>query len=142
MERILVIDGHSVIHATDWLLQIHNNHPESGREALVRELSEFQNMTAYHVVLVYDGKGHHRGKQGGSEKDILVMYSRSNETADKVIERIAVQQSVKHDVQVVSNDRMVLDSCSASGAFVMSVTNMWEKIDGEVSSLKRSFKKG
>ena len=140
MEKILVVDGHSVIYATDWLLKIHNDHPESGREALVREMSEFQNMTSFLVVLVFDGKGHTRGKKGGTQKDILTMYSRSNETADRVIERIAVQQAAKHDVQVVSNDRMVLDSCSVSGAFVMSVTTMWELIDNAVSSVKKQYR--
>ena len=64
MEKILIVDGHSVIHATDWLLEIHDNHPESGREALVRELCNLQNMSDFHVVLVFDGKGFSRGKKG------------------------------------------------------------------------------
>ena len=136
MGKILLVDGHNVIHSTEWLLEVHENHPESGREALVRELSELQNMTEFHVVIVFDGKGHSRGKQGGTKKEVLVMYSRSNETADRVIERIVQQQAVKDEVQVVSNDRMILDSCSASGAFVMSVKNMWEMVDGELSKWK------
>ncbi len=141
MEKVLIVDGHSAIHATDWLLDIHTDHHESGREALVRELTQLQQMTDFYVVIVFDGKGHTRGKQGGNEKEALVMYSRTNETADRVIERIAVQQAQKHDVQVASNDRMVLDSCSVSGAHVMSITNLWELVDVQLSSVRKKFRK-
>ncbi len=134
MERILIVDGHSAILSTPWLTEIHSDHQESGRNALVRELSEFQNLTDFKVVLVYDGQGNTRGKSGGTEKDILVLFSRTNETADKVIERIAAQQASKHDVNVASNDRMVLDSCSASGAHVMSIRSLWEFIDHRINN--------
>ena len=129
MEKILMVDGHSVIHATDWLAEIHENHQESGRLALIRELTEFQNRRGYYVVLVFDGKGFHRGKEGGTEKDVLVLYSKTGESADEVIERLAVKHGMKHAVNVVSNDRLVLDSCAVSGAFGMSVRSMWELIE-------------
>lgn len=133
MEKVLIVDGHSAIYSTEWLFNIHADHPESGREALARELSELQNRSDFHVVLVFDGQGHKRSKRGGTDKDILIVFSRSNETADRVIERIVAQQGDKYDIQVASNDRMVLDSCSVSGAHVMSITNFWEFIDSQMS---------
>jgi len=129
MEKILIVDGHSVIHASKWLLEIHENHQESGREALVRELSNFQNTSLYNVVLVFDGKGKMRTKRGGSDKEILILYSLDSESADQVIERIVAKQARRHQVEVVSNDRMVLDSSSASGAFAMSVKSLWDLLD-------------
>ena len=129
MEKLLIVDGHNVIHCTDWLNDIHRQDQELGREKLILELSEFQAMSDFSVVLVFDGKGARRGYEGGNQKDILVIYSKTGETADRVIERIALQQSKKNDVQVISNDRMVLDSCFASGAHGMSVISLWELID-------------
>ena len=140
MEKVLIVDGHSAILITDWLAEIHASHQESGRNALVKELAEFQNLTDFHVVIVFDGKGNSRDKQGGNEKDPLVMFSRTNETADRVIERIAVQQSKKYDVQVASNDRMVLDSCSVSGAHVMSIKGMWDMIDKQLSMVRKNHR--
>lgn len=136
MEKLLLVDGHSAIHSTEWLNDIHKNYQESGRLALIKELNEFQNITDFKVVLVFDGQGCTRDKSGGNEKEILVIYSRTSETADRVIERISVQQSSRNLVEVASNDRMVLDSCSASGAHVMSITNMWEFIDKKISNYR------
>ncbi len=105
MEKVLIVDGHSAIHATDWLLDIHTDHHESGREALVRELTQLQQMTDFYVVIVFDGKGHTRGKQGGNEKEALVMYSRTNETADRVIERISVKANQMLGRQIGEHQR-------------------------------------
>lgn len=140
MGKVLIVDGHSAILTTAWLAEIHASHQESGRASLVKEMAEFQNLTDFHVVIIFDGKGSGRDKQGGNEKDPLVMFSRANETADRVIERIAVQQSRKYDVQVASNDRMVLDSCSVSGAHVMSVKGMWEMIDNTTQRFKKGMR--
>jgi len=139
-EKLLLVDGHSAIYSTDWLKDIHESHQESGRRALVKELTEFQNMSDLKVVIVFDGKGALRGKEGGTEKDPLVIFSRTNETADRVIERIAAQQASKNDVEVSSNDRMVLDSCSASGAHVYSITGLWDKLDKILSCQRKKFR--
>jgi len=59
----------------------------------VRELSNFQNTSLYNVVLVFDGKGKMRTKRGGSDKEILILYSLDSESADQVIERIVAKQA-------------------------------------------------
>jgi len=129
MERVLIVDGHSVLHATDWLLDLHRQNQGVARERLVTEMSEFQCVSDYSVVLVFDGQGSRIDKQGGSETEALVMYSRSRETADAVIEKLAVRHAVKYDVIVASNDRMVLDSCAVSGAHGVSVRGLWDLVD-------------
>jgi len=129
MEKVLIVDGHSAIHATPWLLDLHRTNTDAGREALVRELSDFQNLTEYYVIIVFDGKGSKVDKQGGSEEEILVIYSRTNQTADTIIERLVAKQGRKHDINVASNDRMVLESCYASNAHVMSIDQLWDTID-------------
>lgn len=141
MEKVLIIDGHSAIHATSWLLELHDENQMAGRDALVRELSQLQDMTDFHVVVVFDGKGASRSHEGGDEKEILVIYSRGNETADRVIERIAVQQAKKYDVQVASNDRMVLDSTYTSGAHGMSITNLWDLFENALSRYQKKYRR-
>jgi len=129
MDKALIVDGHSAIFSTSWLRDIHNTNPDAGRDALIRELSNFQNQSNYSVILVFDGKGSRIDKQGGSEKDILILYSRTNQTADIIIERLAAKYSKGYELQVASNDRIVLESCYASGALAMSIDSLWELID-------------
>lgn len=129
MDKVLIVDGHSAIFSTP---QLSENHLRDGRRArgeLVRELTHFQDVSDYDVVVVFDGKGRRLDSVLRQKNDILVMYSRANQTADAVIERIVAQHAEKFDVTVASNDRFVLDTISVFGAFPMSIRRMWELLD-------------
>ena len=134
MEKVLIVDGHSAIFSTPWLRELHNTNTDAGRDALIRELNDYQNLSDTYVVLVYDGKGKRIDREGGTEKEILILYSKTNQTADTIIERLAAKQSKKHQVQVASNDRMVLESCYASGALAMSIDSLWDLVDYDLGN--------
>lgn len=129
MDKVLIVDGHSAIFSTPWLREVHFTNPDSGRDALTQELSNFHNLSDYSVILVFDGKGSKIDKEGGSDRDILILYSRTNQTADTIIERLAAKHAKRYDLRVASNDRMVLESCYASGALAMSIDGLWDLID-------------
>lgn len=126
MDKVLIVDGHSVIFSTTDLATIHKGDGRTARNILIRELTNYQDLNDVSVVLVFDGKGRRLDTQFRQEKDIMVIYSKSGQSADSVIERIVGRHSVSYDVTVVSNDRMVLDTISAFGAHPMSVRMMWE----------------
>ena len=129
MDNVLIVDGHSAIFSTPDLAESHMRDGRRARGELVRELTHFQDVSDYHVVVVFDGKGDRLDSELRQEQDILVMYSRVNQTADAVIERIVAQHAEKFNVAVASNDRFVLDTISVFGAFPMSIRRMWELID-------------
>lgn len=129
MDKVLIVDGHSAIFSTSQLAQEHLRHTGRARMELIRELTHFQDVSDYHVVLVFDGKGEKLDALVRQDLDILVMYSRANQTADSVIERIVAQHAEKYNVEVASNDRYVLDTISVFGALPMSVRRMWELVD-------------
>ncbi|MGJ8654934.1 MAG: NYN domain-containing protein [Akkermansiaceae bacterium] len=129
MDNVLIVDGHSAIFSTPDLAESHMRDGRRARGELVRELTHFQDVSDYHVVVVFDGKGDRLDSELRQEQDILVMYSRVNQTADAVIERIVAQHAEKFNVSVASNDRFVLDTISVFGAFPMSIRRMWELID-------------
>lgn len=129
MDKVLIVDGHSAIFSTSQLAQEHLRHTARARLELIRELTHFQDVSDYHVVLVFDGKGEKLDALVRQDLDILVMYSRANQTADSVIERIVAQHAEKYNVEVASNDRYVLDTISVFGALPMSVRRMWELVD-------------
>jgi len=129
MDKVLIVDGHSAVFSTEHLADVHMLDQRRARVELVRELTHFQDISDYHVVLVFDGKGERLDSELRQDKDILVMYSRSNQTADAVIERIVAQHAGKFSVEVASNDRYVLDTISVFGAMPMSIRRMWELIE-------------
>ena len=129
MDKVLIVDGHSAVFSTPDLAEIHQHDMRRARTELVRDLTHFQDTSDYHVVLVFDGKGEKLDQELRQEKDILVMYSKTNQSADAVIERIVAQHAKKFKVEVASNDRFVLDTISIFGAFPMSIRRMWELVE-------------
>ena len=129
MDKVLIVDGHSAVFSTPDLAEIHQHDMRRARTELVRDLTHFQDTSDYHVVLVFDGKGEKLDQELRQEKDILVMYSKTNQSADAVIERIVAQHAKKFKVEVASNDRFVLDTISVFGAFPMSIRRMWELVE-------------
>jgi len=86
--RYLIVDGHSIIFAWPELRKLHARRSSLAREALIKQLRDFQDWTGMRVVVVFDGKG--RRVEGTSEPgDVQVFYSRSGQSADAIIERLA-----------------------------------------------------
>lgn len=126
MEKVYIIDGHNVIFSTPDLRSLHRQNEKGTRSLLVKTLTDFQDLNEVSVVLVFDGKGRSRTLEPRQERDIMVIYSRSGQSADAVIESLAAKYSGSYDINVVSNDRAVVDAVSSSGAHAMSVRAMWE----------------
>ena len=131
MERVYIVDGHSVIFSTPELREYHGagKQGEVARNELIRTLTDFQDRNDVKVILVFDGQGRNNKPEPRQEMDIMVIYSRARQTADSVIERLAAKYAERYDINVVSNDRAVLDTVSSSGAHAMSVRSMWEVVD-------------
>lgn len=128
MDRVYIVDGHSVIFTTPELRDLHGSglRGEIARKELIRILTDFQDRNEVSVILVFDGQGVDNKPEPRQEKDIMVIYSRQHQSADAVIERLAASYAERYDINVVSNDRAILDSVSSAGAHAMSVRSMWE----------------
>jgi len=55
--RYLIVDGHSVIFAWPELRKLHSRRSSLAREALIKQLRDYQDWTGVRVVVVFDGKG-------------------------------------------------------------------------------------
>src|SRR5437879_13733408 len=101
--RYLIVDGHSVIFAWPELRKLHARRSSLAREALIKQLRDFQDWTGMRVVVVFDGKG--RKVEGTSEPgDVQVFYSRSGQSADALIERLARKYAKQRELMVATYD--------------------------------------
>ncbi|MBK1792673.1 NYN domain-containing protein [Persicirhabdus sediminis] len=139
MQRVIIVDGHSVIFASDELRTLHDRDQPAARQQLIDDLNHYQDITGANVVLVYDGKQTKRGQAGGTNSEILVLYSKNGQTADSVIERIVAQKAAKFDITVASNDRMELDTVAAFGGHCMSARSLLEDIDRQLGNFRREW---
>jgi predicted RNA-binding protein with PIN domain len=133
--RILLVDGHSVIFAWPDLAEIHRRNTASARENLVRRLTALQDSSEWEVAVVFDG----RGAKASSESEphgIAVFYSKSGQTADEIIERLAAKYATTCEVTVATDDHMERTTVEALGGMSISTEQLLSEMDLAGSTLR------
>ena len=117
--QYLLVDGHSIIFAWPELLLLHERRTSLARDALIRQLRDFQDWSGTKVVVVFDGRGSsvsHEAEPG----EIQVFYSRAGQTADAIIERLASKYAGRFRLIVATGDYLEQETTGASGAETVS----------------------
>lgn len=113
--RYLIVDGHSVIFAWPELRKLHARRSSLAREALLKQLRDYQDWTGVRVVAVFDGKG--KKVEATSDPDeVQVFYSRGGQSADAIIERLASKYAKRFELMVATSDLMEAETVHACGA--------------------------
>jgi predicted RNA-binding protein with PIN domain len=113
--RYLIVDGHSIIFSWPELCKLHARRSSLAREALIKQLRDYQDWSGVNVVVVFDGKG--RKIEATAEKaEVQVFYSRSGQSADAIIERLASKYAKRVELMVATSDSMEAQTVTACGA--------------------------
>jgi uncharacterized protein len=113
--RYLIVDGHSIIFAWPELRKLHARRSSLARETLIKQLRDYQDWTGVRVVVVFDGKG--RKLSATSEPgDVQIFYSRTGQSADAIIERLASKYAKRFDLMAATSDLMEAQTAQACGA--------------------------
>jgi predicted RNA-binding protein with PIN domain len=126
--RYLIVDGHSLIFAWPELRKLHERRTSLAREALIKQLRDYQDRTGTRVVVVFDGKGE-RVTETAHPGDVHVFYSRRGQTADAIIERLASKYGGRFDLSVATSDYLEQQTVSASGATCISPETLRQLIE-------------
>jgi predicted RNA-binding protein with PIN domain len=113
--RYLIVDGHSIIFAWPELRKLHARRSSLAREALVKQLRDYQDWTGVRVVVVFDGKGK-RTEESSGPHDVQIFYSRSGQSADAIVERLACKYAKDYKLIVATSDSMEAETVQACGA--------------------------
>ena len=113
--RYLIVDGHSVIFGWPELSKLHARRSSLAREALIKQLRDYQDWTGVRVVVVFDGKGR-KIEATSDPADVQVFYSRTDQTADAIIERLASKYAKRFELMVATSDSMEGETVEACGA--------------------------
>ena len=113
--RYLIVDGHSVIFAWPELRKLHARRSSLARESLIKQLRDYQDWTGVRVVVVFDGKGSNI-ETSSDPGEVQIFYSRSGQTADAIIERLASKYARHYEIVVATSDLMEAETVHACGA--------------------------
>ncbi len=126
--RYLIVDGHSIVFAWSDLRKLHERRPSLARDALIKQLRDYQDWSGVRVVVVFDGKGPTVTAQS-DPADVQIFYSRRGQTADAIVERLASKYAARFDLIVATSDFMERETASACGAECMSPETLRTLID-------------
>jgi predicted RNA-binding protein with PIN domain len=116
--RFLIVDGHSVIYAWPELRTLHQGRPREARETLIRRLERFHDVGTWEVTVIFDGRsGTPPPRRPG---DMVVAYSRKDQTADSVIEGMVAGHPNRQAITVVTADHAERTTVEALGGFCAS----------------------
>jgi predicted RNA-binding protein with PIN domain len=118
--RYLIVDGHSAIFGWPELQRLHARRSSLARDALIKKLRDYQDHSGVRVVVVFDGTGAST-TEASEPHSVQVFYSRSGQTADAVIERLASKYAGKYELTVATDDRLEQETASAFGADCISI---------------------
>jgi predicted RNA-binding protein with PIN domain len=136
--RTLIVDGHSVIFAWPELRTLHARRTALAREELVKVLTQYQDASGVHVVVVFDGKGAKLSDQtvpGG----IQIFYSGSTKTADDIVERLVAKYAPEREITVATSDRLEQQTVVSFGATVVSAEGLRDVIGVAAADLARKI---
>lgn len=138
--QVLIVDAHSVIFSWPEIRAMHVRRTALARDAIIRSLTEYQDATGVHVVAVFDGKGT-RANEATEPGGIQVFYSGADQTADDIIERLVAKYAGKHDITVVTSDRLEQMTVNTFGANWLSAETLPSLLQEARSTLDRELKK-
>lgn len=111
----IIVDGYNLIRQSPALLAREREDLARGREALIARLAAYRRLKPHRITVVFDGgKAPAFSPPRDRLQGIAVIYSRSGETADSVILRLAARE--RERALVVSSDRTVMRLAAESGA--------------------------
>lgn len=139
-QKILIVDGHSMIF--DWpdLTAMHARNTAAAREELVKRLTGLQDNTEWTVAVVFDGKGV-KASSDGTPHGIAVFYSKSGQTADSIIERLAAKYAKDHEVTVATNDRLERTTAESFGSNTISGMQLRAEMESALDSLRDTIRR-
>jgi len=105
MNEYIVVDGYNVIHAWPELAKLANENLEHARDKLVDILVNYAGFSGDRVVLVFDA----HSVKGDVERyievnGVQIFYTREEETADSLIERLVGDIPKDGNIRVVTSD--------------------------------------
>jgi hypothetical protein len=118
MSLHIIIDGYNLVRRSEELSRIDRADITRGREALIERLAAYRRLKPHRITVVFDGTGAPSLSPARDRmKGIGIVFSRSGESADAVIARMARQERAA--ALVVSSDRAVVASAQSCGAAVI-----------------------
>ncbi len=134
--RILV-DGYSLLHRWLEVAPGRARYSAAAREELVQRLALYHDATGTPITVFFDGTSGERGTRSSEEstRGVEVLYSRSGQTADQMIERAAHRFAAFGEVLAVTDDHAERETVLSLGGMASSCTNFVQTVENTLAEI-------
>ncbi len=132
----LLVDGNNIIHAWPELLKRHQTNPGSAHRELIQAMSDYRDWSEDRVVVVFDGRGDTIDEER-QDAGLQIFYTSGSQTADDVIERLAIKYAKVYDITVATDDRAEQDIVVGAGGEALSSAGLKELVNRAVQDRDR-----
>ena len=138
--RILV-DGYSLLHGWPELAPGKPRHSAAARDELIRQLTLYRDAVGTPITIVFDGANVDiRLSAVESTPEVEILYSRTGQTADDIIERVAHRMSAYGEVLAVTDDHAERDTVISMGGMAASCLSFIQTVEAALVELKDEIK--
>ncbi len=133
--RILV-DGYSLLHSWPELARGQPRYSAAAREELIRRLRLYYDATGTPITVFFDGVTGLGGTSDAiSSPEVEVLFSRSGQTADQMIERAAHRFGPYGEVLAVTDDIAERETVLSLGGLASSCLNFVQTVENALAEL-------
>ncbi len=136
MGRDILVDGYNVIKRDVSLHSLGTKNLAAARQLLINQLANRYRHTPHQVIVVFDGN--ETSEQTTQHHRVRIIYSRTGETADDVIARLATTaRAAGREVELYSDDTEVQQSVARQGGAVHTSAQLTKHLNAAPSNLAR-----
>lgn len=127
MREILIVDGYNIIGAWPELRSLKHDNLEAARDGLIDSLKDYKAFTGRDVIVVFDA---HLAAGRQTEETIggiRILYSKEDETADELIERLVYdlyEKTTRGHIYVATSDYVEQQVTFGEGALRISAREL------------------
>ena len=136
--QILLIDGYNLLHFLHPAGFPDKQTINRARDTLIADLRGLQGSIADQTLAVFDGAGETVSREE-SGPAFGVAYSKRNQSADALIEKMVLRHPSPSEVLVVSSDRAIATLARASGCQTESVYQFSDRLRDSRSSQTKAL---
>lgn len=137
----ILIDGYSLLHAWPELAPGKARHSAAARDELIHRLTLYRDAIGTPVTIVFDGANAPAGVSAvESTPELEILFSRTGQTADDIIERVAHRMSAYGEVLAVTDDNAERDTVIALGGMASSCLSFIQTVESALAELQDDLK--
>lgn len=138
--RILV-DGYSLLHSWPELAPGKARYSESARAELIQRLNLYSDVCGIPITIFFDGATPPSGKPApGAKSEVEVLFSRTGQTADQLIERATHRFAPYGEVLAVTDDQAERQTVLSLGGLASSCFNFIQQVENALAELEEDIK--